>query len=46
MGTPFRLEIISGSHLMVVLLFDIAYMVDEILVLLAMDKAHYVLAQL
>jgi hypothetical protein len=34
-------EIISGSYLMFVPLFDTTYMVDEIL--LAMDWAYYVL---
>jgi hypothetical protein len=42
-GPPCRLEIKSGSYFMVMLWFDIAYMVGEILVLLNMDKAYYVL---
>jgi hypothetical protein len=36
-------EIISSSYAMLVPLFDTAYMIDEILFLLAMDWAYYVL---
>jgi hypothetical protein len=42
-GPPCRLEIRSGPYLMFVLMFDTAYMVDEILFLLAMDWAYEVL---
>jgi hypothetical protein len=41
-GSPCTLEIRSGPYLMFVLMFNTAYIVDEIFFLLAMDWAYEV----